>query len=167
MADEPSNQILDKVTDLLQSNGVNFRLLTHEPVYTSADSAAVRGVNLHTGAKALVVKAEDNFLMIVLPADFSLDSKSTKRELNSKKFRFANQDEVESLTTLKPGAIPPFGSLFNLPTYCDSRLQENETIYFNAGSHSHSIGMSCTDYLNVEKPILGLFGKQAEHNGGG
>src|SRR5204862_7508393 len=111
------------------------------------------------GAKALVVKAGERFLMIVLPADLSLDSKSTKRELNCKNFRFAGPEEVESLTALKPGAIPPFGSLFNLPTYCDSRLQENETIYFNAGSHTRSIGMSYRDYSIVEKPVLGTFGK--------
>jgi Ala-tRNA(Pro) deacylase len=151
---------LEKLKALLGSNGVEFRLLAHGPVFTSAESAAVRGVSLHAGAKALVVKAEDNFLMIVLPADFSLDSKSTKRELNCKKMRFASQEEVESLTALKPGAIPPFGSLFALRTYCDTRLRENETIYFNAGSHSNSIGMKCSDYFRTEKPTEGLFGKE-------
>lgn len=164
MSDETSTQIFERLNALLQSNSVNFRVLIHEPVFTSADSARVRGVSLHSGAKALILKAGDKFLMVVLPADLSLDSKGIKRELNSKNIRFANQDEVESLTTLKPGSIPPFGSLFNLPTYCDDRLKENETIYFNAGSHTCSIGMGTTDYLVVEKPVLGLFGKLAEQS---
>ena len=162
MTNDHSTQILHNLTTLLESSNVKFQLLTHEPVFTSAESAAVRGVSLHAGAKALVVKVEDHFLMIVLPADYSLDSKSTKRELNSKKIRFANAEEVESLTKLTPGAIPPFGSLFGLPTYCDNRLRENEIIYFNAGSHSHSIGMNFTDYFSVESPVEGLFGKLTE-----
>src|SRR5215208_1995978 len=126
MTDESPSQVFERLSMLLQSKGIDFQVLTHEPVYTSADSARVRGVSLHSGAKALVMKAEDKFLMVVLPADFSLDNKAIKRELNCKNIRFANQEEVDSLTTLKPGSIPPFGSLFNLPTYCDSRLQENE-----------------------------------------
>jgi Ala-tRNA(Pro) deacylase len=167
MASDSGNSVFDRVVAFLEATSVNFQVLLHEAAYTSAESAAVRGVSLHTGAKALVVKAEDEFLMVVLPADFSLDSKKLKQELKCRKLRFANQEEVEGATNLKPGAIPPFGSLFNLHTYCDSRLQENEIIYFNAGSHTQSIGMGCADYLAVEHPTLGLFGKLAEHDGGG
>ncbi len=29
---------------------------------------------------------------------------------------------------MNPGSIPPFGSLFGLPTLCDRRLGENEVI---------------------------------------
>jgi Ala-tRNA(Pro) deacylase len=61
------------------------------------------------------------------------------------------------LTGLTPGAVPPFGSLFGLPTHCDSRLGENQRINFNAGDHSISISLACADYLLVEKPILGSF----------
>ncbi|HEX5705516.1 MAG TPA: YbaK/EbsC family protein [Pyrinomonadaceae bacterium] len=159
MTNDKENGIFDQLSDLLKSKGIDFRVLTHAPAYTSAQSAAARGVSLHAGAKALVVKANDNFLMIVVPADFSLDNKATKRELHAKSFRFANEPEVFSLTSLKPGAIPPFGSLFNLQTFCDRRLEDNETIYFNAGSHSRSIAMGFADYLTVEHPSLGFFGK--------
>ena len=153
------NSVFERLAALLNSSGVTYRVLTHEPTHTSAESAKVRGVALHAGAKALIVKAEDEFLMIVLPADFSLDSKSLKRELGCKKLRFADHDEVSSITQLEPGAIPPFGSLFRLPTYCDNRLQENKTIYFNSGSHTQSIGMEYADYIAVENPTVGLFGK--------
>ena len=166
MASNISIPVFDRLVGLLKSKGVNFRVLSHEPAYTSIESATIRGVSLHSGAKALIVKAGNEFLMVVMPADFSLDSKNLKRELKCKKLRFASQEEVETLTNLKPGAIPPFGSLFNLRTYCDIRLQENETIYFNAGSHTQSIGMDCADYLAVENPILGVVGKIAEHEGG-
>jgi Ala-tRNA(Pro) deacylase len=151
-------EILERITSLLESKRIAFRLITHEPVFTSAESAAIRGVSLHSGAKALVVKVGEAFRMIVLPADFSLNSKLVKQTMNCKNIRFANREEVQMLTGLTPGAIPPFGSLFELETFCDSRLLENETVYFNAGSHTDSIGLASADYVTVENPILGSFG---------
>ena len=61
------------------------------------------------------------------------------------------------LTGLTPGSIPPFGSLFGLPTFCDERLGENEVINFNAGDHSVSVSMRYADYVLVEKLELGKF----------
>ena len=53
--------------------------------------------------------------------------------------------------------MPPFGSLFGLPTYCDTRLAENERINFNAGDNSISVSLRYDDYLKVENPSLGAF----------
>jgi len=63
------------------------------------------------------------------------------------------------MTGLTPGSIPPFGSLFNLPTICDDRLAENETINFNAGSHSDSLQMTYAAYIGYENPRIGSVGK--------
>ena len=71
--------------------------------------------------------------------------------------RFANRDEVQQLTGLAPGSIPPLGSLFGLPTLCDTRLGENETINFNAGDHCISVEMHYADYVRVENPQLDIF----------
>jgi Ala-tRNA(Pro) deacylase len=54
-----------------------------------------------------------------------------------------------------PGAIPPFGSLFGLPTWCDEELAQQAQINFNAGDHSISISMAYADYAAVEQPRLG------------
>lgn len=154
--------IFDRLHERLKSAGIVCKVLEHPPVYTSAEAAAVRGVDLHSGAKALIIKVEAQFVMIVLPADFALNTKAVKQALHCKNLRFANAEEVLELTTLKPGSIPPFGSLFNLPTYCDNRLGDNASINFNAGMHSRSINMTYADYLAVEKPALGIYGAKKE-----
>ena len=64
------------------------------------------------------------------------------------------REEVEQLTGLQPGSIPPFGSLFGLPSCCDPALAENPSINFNAGDHSISVSMTCANYLAVEHPRL-------------
>ncbi|MHC4179859.1 MAG: YbaK/EbsC family protein, partial [Planctomycetota bacterium] len=83
--------------------------------------------------------------------------KAIRRGRGWRKLRFATAEEVKELTGLEPGSIPPFGSLFDLPTLCDSRLSENQTINFNAGDHSVSVSMSYDEYVKVERPELGVF----------
>ena len=97
--------------------------------------------------------------MFVIPADLKLASRAVRRTLGWRKLRFANRQEVLDMTALEPGSIPPFGSLFNLPTYCDTRLSANEIINFNAGDHRISVSMRYEDFLEVERPELGTFGE--------
>jgi Ala-tRNA(Pro) deacylase len=95
--------------------------------------------------------------MFVMPADRRLASKLVRRTLGIRSLRFARREEVLELTGLSPGSIPPFGSLFELPTYCDSGLAEQDTINFNAGDHSISLQMRFADYQHVEQLNLGEF----------
>ncbi len=145
------------LADRLARAGVEYATTRHQPVYTSAEAAAVRGADLHSGAKALVVKAGDRFVMIVLPADLSLDSKAARKELGCKSIRFASKEEVHDLTGLTPGSIPPFGSLFGLETYCDVGLADNARINFNAGAHTVSMSMAYDAYAAFEGPALGAY----------
>ena len=149
--------VFDRVESLLKQHGIAFQVLRHEPVYTSEEAARVRGTPLASGAKALIVKGEEGFVMFVVPADRKLDSHAVRRAKGWKKMRFATREEVLELTGLTPGSIPPFGSLFGLPTLCDERLGENEVINFNAGDHGISVSMRYADYVQVEKPELGKF----------
>jgi len=90
----------------------------------------------------------------VIPASLKLDSKKVRKSTGIRSLRFATREEVEQLTGLKPGSIPPFGSLFQLKTYCDGRLAQFSPINFNAGDHSISISMKFDDYLTAESPEL-------------
>jgi Ala-tRNA(Pro) deacylase len=146
--------VFDRLHDWLRQKGVSFTVLRHEPVYTSEQAAGVRGTPLASGAKALVVKVGDRFVLFVLPADRKLDSRKAREALGAKASRFATKEEIEELTGLQPGSIPPFGSLFGLPTYCDPALAENAAINFNAGDHAISVQMPYADYAAVEKPTL-------------
>ena len=151
-----------RLKEALTGVGVPFVHTEHEAVYTSAEAAAVRGVSLHSGAKALIVKAGDRFVMLVMPADMSLDSAAARKHLGCKRMRFATKEEVLDLTGLTPGSIPPFGSLFNLPTICDERLSDNERINFNSASHTNSFQMSYESYLSFETPEIARVAKDVD-----
>ena len=150
--------VLGRIELLLTDAKVPYQVLRHEAVYTSQEAAAVRGTPLASGAKALICKGEAQFVMFVLPANQKLDSKRARTLLGHRQLRFATREEVLELTGLTPGSIPPFGSLFQLTTWCEERLAEQPIINFNAGDHCVSLSLATTDYLRVERPEMGSFG---------
>jgi Ala-tRNA(Pro) deacylase len=164
---QPEVNVLGRIKDLLDRSQVAFNCESHAPVYTSAEAAQVRGEPLHSGAKALVVKAGSGFALLVLPGDRRVDSKLVRKLLGAKSIRFATREEVVGITGLEPGSIPPFGSLFGLPTFCDTALAENERINFNAGTHTDSVRMTYADFVRVEEPTVAAFCSSAEQGNGG
>jgi Ala-tRNA(Pro) deacylase len=147
--------VFSRLCRLLDDRSLPYEVLRHTPVYTSEEAAAVRGTPLASGAKALICKVDDQFVMFVLPADRKLASKEARKTLSSKSIRFATKEEVFERTGLTPGSIPPFGSLFGLPTWCDHALADQPRINFNAGDHAISISLSFDTYLTAEQPTLG------------
>lgn len=149
--------VFEMITSLLDSHSVAYEVIEHEPVYTSEQAAEVRGTPLHTGAKAMVMLADKRAVLFVLPADRRIDTKGFKRSHKVKDLRMADSEEVERLTGLTSGSIPPFGNLLGLPTYVDRSLLENRQISFNAGLHTKSIIMSPQDYLALIDAEVGDF----------
>ncbi len=144
----------DRLIAWLKSTGVNFRLVTHEPTPTSADAARARGEPLGSGAKALVVKADGAFRLLVIPADRKLDSKLAKKSLGVRDLRFASAEELAATVGLPPGAIPPFGEpMLPLPLTADTDLGVRfPHVAFNAAALTASVIMTASDWERLAKP---------------
>ena len=149
--------VFDRLVERLDERHLPYDVSQHEPVFTSEEAARIRGTTLASGAKALICKADQQFIMFVLPADKRLASKRVRKSEAIRSLRFASREEVAELTGLQPGSIPPFGSLFELPTWCDEGLALQPTINFNAGDHAVSISMQYTDFVAFEQPRHGQF----------
>lgn len=150
----PEKTVFERIEEFLHARGVAWEVMRHEPVFTSAEAAAVRGTSLASGAKALIVKVDDTLELYVMPADRKLASKKVRAARHVRRVRFATAEEVLERTGLRPGSIPPFGSLIGFETICDPKLGEHETINFNAGDHTVSISMRYADYLAAEGPTI-------------
>lgn len=142
------------IAGLLDSKGVMYEVIEHDPVFTSEQAAQVRGTQLHQGAKALLFKAKNDFVLIVVPADKKADSKKIKTVLGVKDLRFATPEEVKELMGCEIGACHPFGGIINLRTIVDEGLSDNEIIAFNAGEHTRSLKLKYTDYISATNPEL-------------
>lgn len=144
--------VFGKIKSLLDKANISYEVIEHEPVYTSADAAHIRDTDVSQGAKALVMFADKKPLLFVVPGDKKVDFKKVKRELAVKDLRMAKPEEVEELTTLKVGSIPPVGKSIGLNSYFDESFLEKEKAVFNAGSLTTSIIMKASDLIKVENP---------------
>ncbi len=143
----------DKIIQALQ--GIDLNIIEHPPTHTSLESAIARGENIKIGGKALLLKVGDMFGIFVLCADRVVDNKKLKDYFKSKKIRFATKEELDKLTGLPSGAVPPFGRpIFDLNLYLDTSVLENEFMAFNAGSLTMSIKMKVRDYIKISNPIV-------------
>jgi len=153
--------IVRRIKTHLDENGVTFRHLEHEVTRTSEDSARVRGEPLAVGAKAIVMKLDDRFMLFVMSAVLRIDSAKLREHFGIKKSRFATPDELMELTGLVPGSVPPFGApILGLPLFIDPSVFRNDRVAFNAGSLTESIIMSSDDYRRVADGHVLAFTKE-------
>lgn len=155
--------VTQRIIALLEHAGIAYRRVEHGPTRTSEESAAARGEPLENGAKALLIKVDDDFRLFVLCADRQLDSAALKRLLNAKKTRFASADELMERTGLVPGSLPPFGEpVLPLELFADDEVgRRTDRVAFNAGSLTTSLILAATDWERIAQPQRLSFAKPA------
>lgn len=149
--------IVSSIRSLLDAHSVPYEYMEHDAGITSKDMARIRGrFSLSEGAKALILAVDDDrFIQVVVPGDKKFENSKLRKVVRSKHIRFASSDDLSRITNgILPGAIPPFGVLFNLSVYADKGLFANEYIVFNCGERTASIAMRSDDYRCVVQPTV-------------
>jgi len=149
----------EKILSIFKENNVTYQLYEHEPVYTSQEAAKIRGVELKTGCKSMVLRTKDGkFVLANVAADRKIDLKKLERMLD-RKLSFASKEEVLQTTNCESGSVPPFGKLFGLPTFLDESVLENDFVNFNIGMLTRSVKISKQDLLKLMDPTISKFSK--------
>jgi len=148
------SNVVRNILRILKENSVEYTLLEHEPVYTSEQAAEVRGVSIKTGVKALVLKADKDFILALVRADKRADLKLIAKQEGVKRVNLARPEEVLKITGCEIGSVPPFGHEKKLRTYMDREILEEDEVNFNIGEHTKSVRMKAKDLLKVLNPVL-------------
>jgi Ala-tRNA(Pro) deacylase len=147
---------LQTVKDALTKANAPHSILHHKHIHTSAEAATMRGHSLEEGmqraTKAMIIRSEGKFYQFVLPGNQKIDFKKIKTILQTQSASLANPSEVKEVIGCDIGAVPPCGTLFNIPTFVDKTVLQNEEIDFSAGTHTDSITMKTEDWIKVIKP---------------
>lgn len=147
-----------KLKECLDDNKVKYEVLKHPQVYTAQDVAAATHVPGKELAKSVVVKADDRFVLAVLPAPRKVDTEKLQKELGANEVRMAHESEFASMFPgCELGAMPPFGNLYDVDVYVDSSLTRDEEIVFNAGTHVEAIRMTYKDFERLVTPTVADF----------
>lgn len=149
--------VVTAILELLKNREIQYKLLSHEAVFTSEQAAQVRNTSITDSAKSLVLSADNQAVLAVLQGHLRIKMKDFKREFGFKNVRLASSEEVNQLTGLHIGSIPPIGLLFGMSTYIDSGIRDIPSIVFNAGSHTTSLVIPSAGFLKIVDPYIGHF----------
>ena len=142
-----------RVIKFLDESEVNYEVTEHEPTFTAQQMAAVEHEPGKYVAKPVIVKADDKYVMCVLSACYKIDLRALKSQLGAKSVGLAEEKEIEEMfPDCELGAAPPFGNLYDLPTFMDKALENDDHIVFQGGTHEKAIRMSMDDYRKLVAP---------------
>ncbi len=144
-----------KVKAFLDAHHVKYVTVRHSRAYTAQEVAASTHISGRDFAKTVIVMADGEMAMVVLPASQQIYLPDLKEMLATPDIRLAEEDEFRAaFPDCELGAMPPFGNLYNLKVYVASPLAEEQEIAFNAGSHTEVIKMNYNDYEELVRPEI-------------
>ncbi|PJA40957.1 hypothetical protein CO178_01265 [candidate division WWE3 bacterium CG_4_9_14_3_um_filter_34_6] len=162
--------LYEKIKDLLDSKKIIYKELHHEAVFTSKEAAKVRNAPIEEGAKALIFKGtskkagkiKQSYIQIVIQGNKRVDREKFKSAYDYETLKLVSSDEVKRISGVEPGAVAPFGNLFQtkVKVYVEDGLLDNKEIEFNAGDHKISMRMKTVDWAKLVKPTIGRFAEK-------
>lgn len=142
----------ERVRAHLMEHGIGYRTADHPETFTTPATAEATHVPGHEMAKVVMLMADGDLVMAVVPGHHMVDVDKARGELGAGDVRLASEPEFRAtFGDCELGAEPPFGALYDVPTVVDLRL-DSPSITFNAGSHTETMTMDLADYLEVTKP---------------
>jgi Ala-tRNA(Pro) deacylase len=153
--EEADMAISEKLRLFLDESRVPYTHTVHPLAYTAREVASAEHVPAREVAKTVVIWGDNGYAMLVLPASMVVDFQELRTVLGLSHIRLATETELGQLfPDCDLGAMPPFGNLYNMPTYLDGGLLRDETIAFNAGTHRDVIHMHLEDYRRLATPTV-------------
>ena len=144
-----------RLKEFLDGHDIKYVSISHSPAYsaqTIAESAHIPGKEL---AKTVIVKINDEFAMVILPAPYRVHLGHLKAAVSASHVELATETELENLfPDCERGAMPPFGNLYDMDVYVAEQLTEDDEIAFSAGSHTEVVRMSYKDFDKLLLPKI-------------
>ena len=151
----------ERMEKYLRENGVGFEVETHDQAFTMQEVAAALHVPGNQVAKVVIVCADEEKVMLVLPAPYRMNVDLVRDMVGAKKARLAKEEEFADLfPDCATGAMPPFGNLYGVPVYVDRSMAEEPDMVFRVGTHRETIKIAYADFARLAQPVVGDFSWQ-------
>lgn len=153
-----------KIINYLEKMGVSHDLLEHKTVYTAIDAANTLKKKINQIAKSLVVKADKDYYLVLLPADKNLSEEKLRKLVSKQKgkevktVKIPGEKIMQNALKIKQGALSAFGKAHKLPVIVDKELEKAKKVIFSTGGLNHSVEMKVKDFIEMEEALLGNLG---------
>lgn len=144
-----------KLKEFLDRNDVPYETISHHQAYTTQEVAAAAHIPGREVAKTVMVRIDDEIAMVVLEAPDQVDLERLRAVTGAGGVELAEEDQFEDIFPgCEPGAMPPFGNLWDLKVFVDQRLREDELIAFKAGTHHELMRLPYGAFERLVEPVV-------------
>jgi Ala-tRNA(Pro) deacylase len=142
-----------KLKAFLDKEKIKYVSIVHSPAYTAQEVAASAHITGRELAKTVIVQLDGQMAMAVLPANRKIILQDLREVTGADQVKFVPEDQFKKLfPDCETGAMPPFGNLYGMEVFMAESLTENDTIAFNAGSHTEVIKLAFKDFERLVHP---------------
>ncbi len=148
---EPAPTRFEAITEFLEGEGIQHRLIEHQPTMSAAAEARVTHFPPDEVAKTIVLHDGAAYVIVAIPSSARLDLRKLRRLLGAaKQLRLATEGEIaRDFPSLEVGAVPPFGPMVPAAEVIDRTLVERREILCPAGDHRHSVLVDPRDVVRI------------------
>lgn len=154
--------IPDVLRQRLDSAGIRYRVIAHEPRVTAQETARAAHVPGRQFAKAVLLRARSDsqtqYVIAALPASEEVDMQRLGAALGQAVELATEQEYAERFPEYDVGAAPPLGDGQAMPVVADACLQGG-LVVMNGGTHTDLVEMPWPDFVRLAHPEVVDFGK--------
>ena len=150
-----------RVYDLLDSLGLDYKRVDHEPAMTMEACEEIDKVLCATTCKNLLLcnRQKTDFYLLLMPGDKVFQTKELSARLGVSRLSFAPAEAMEEYLDITPGSLSVIG-LMNDKNFCvrlviDKAVLEGEYIGFHPCINTTTLKLKTSDLTEKIIPAMG------------
>jgi Ala-tRNA(Pro) deacylase len=148
------------LSEYLDKNAINYRCYNHPPASTASEVAESVHIPGRLLAKTVILCADGQLVMAVLPSDHQVDVEQLKSVIGAGELRLAEESEfMHRFPDCETGGMPPLGNLYKMKVFMEKSFESADWFAFNAGSHTEVMVMDVGEFIRLVKPVLCRFNR--------
>ena len=149
----------DKVKEYLNTLDIKFKIVEHEPAYTTEE--ADKYIEGHDGVRTKTMficnKKKTNYYMIIMDDSKRLDINKFKEIASEKQMKMASEEALKEKLGIEPGMVSPFGLLNNdekdVKIYMDKEIIIEEIMTFHPNDNTKTLFINTKDLFKYFENI--------------
>ena len=142
-----------KVEEKLNSFGIVFEVVEHEPALTTEQADKfIEGIDgVRTKTMFLTNKKKTAWFLVIMDDNKRLDMEGFGELVDTKRIKMASENSLFEKMQLPPGVVSPFGLLNNedhdIEVYIDKEIIEEKRMSFHPNTNEKTLFLDTVDLL--------------------
>jgi Ala-tRNA(Pro) deacylase len=148
-----------RLADVLKRERAPYTVFRHPPAYTALEQAQASHIRGRCAAKVVICIADDKPIQAMVPAHYRVDLERLRQLAGAFAIRLALEEEIAAIyPEFEVGAAPPLGTIYGHRVFAEECFVGEPEMVFDAGTHTVSVCMHFSDFADMVKPVIGVFG---------